>query len=78
MRRRIADADIVLVDDAAPALQHWLSDHRVKAVLVRPDRYALGGARDQADLQILLAAVAKARPDCSVLTPATLSAQTEY
>jgi 3-(3-hydroxy-phenyl)propionate hydroxylase len=60
MRRQIADADIALVDDAAPALQDWLSTNQIEAVLVRPDRYVLGGARDHADLEPLLAAVSKA------------------
>jgi 3-(3-hydroxy-phenyl)propionate hydroxylase len=58
MRQQIADADIALIDDAAPALQGWLSGNNANAVLVRPDRYVLGNAHDQADLQALLAAIA--------------------
>lgn len=58
VRRRAADAGVALIDDAAPALQHWLSDHKASAVLVRPDRYVLGSARDQAELHLLLDAVA--------------------
>jgi 3-(3-hydroxy-phenyl)propionate hydroxylase len=57
LRRQIADADTALVDDAAPGLQDWLSAHDVKAALVRPDRYVLGGASDHADLTSLLAVV---------------------
>jgi 3-(3-hydroxy-phenyl)propionate hydroxylase len=60
MRRQIADADVALVDDAAPALQDWLSANQIEAVLVRPDRYVLGGARDHADLKPLLATVFRA------------------
>jgi 3-(3-hydroxy-phenyl)propionate hydroxylase len=59
VRRRIADADIALVDDAAPALQHWLSVHQTNAVMMRPDRYVLGSALDQSDLQMLLTAIAR-------------------
>jgi 3-(3-hydroxy-phenyl)propionate hydroxylase len=58
MRRRITTAGIALIDDPAPALQRWLLDHKVSAVLVRPDRYVLGSARDQAELPVLLDAVA--------------------
>jgi hypothetical protein len=56
VRRQLADADIVLVDDAAPALQDWLSRNDAALVLVRPDRYVLGFGRDQADLPALLGA----------------------
>lgn len=57
IRRRIGEADIALVDDAAPALQHWIAGHQVGAVMVRPDRYILGAARDAAELPALLAAI---------------------
>lgn len=57
VRRQIADADIVLVDDAVPALQDWLSQNNAGLILVRPDRYVLGLVRDQADLPALLAAL---------------------
>lgn len=57
LRNRIAQCDLVLVDDNVPALQEWLRSHNAKAVLVRPDRYVLGSARDQADLEALLASV---------------------
>jgi 3-(3-hydroxy-phenyl)propionate hydroxylase len=59
---RLADADIAVVDDAAPALQEWLKANRIAAALVRPDRYVLGGAGNSTDLEMLLAAAVTA-PD---------------
>jgi 3-(3-hydroxy-phenyl)propionate hydroxylase len=60
VRRQLADADIVLVDDAVPALQDWLAHNDAAFVLVRPDRYVLGFGRDHADLPALVVAHASA------------------
>jgi 3-(3-hydroxy-phenyl)propionate hydroxylase len=42
---------------ADPAVQPWLDQLGAEAVMVRPDRYVLGAARNQAELRDLLAAV---------------------
>lgn len=60
-RRDIAAADIAVIDDAAPALQSWLAGMAHDAVLVRPDRYVLGGANDIGDLSNLLAAITSSK-----------------
>jgi 3-(3-hydroxy-phenyl)propionate hydroxylase len=48
-------ANVALVTDGAPALREWLAEAGVVAILVRPDRYVHGVARDAADLHALLA-----------------------
>jgi 3-(3-hydroxy-phenyl)propionate hydroxylase len=70
VRRQLADTDIALVNDAAPALQTWLSHSKAQAVLVRPDRYVLGSARNQTDLPALLAAIVQAPCPIPQLRPA--------
>jgi 3-(3-hydroxy-phenyl)propionate hydroxylase len=47
---------IRVIRDSSPALQDWLAQTGHVAVLVRPDRYAFGGADDDAQLSVLLAA----------------------
>ena len=50
---RLAEREVVVVRDPAPALQEWLADLGVIAVAVRPDRYLLGAARDVSELVAL-------------------------
>lgn len=50
-----ARADVAVITDAA--VQPWLDQLGAAAVLVRPDRYVLGAARNQTELDDLLAAV---------------------
>lgn len=50
---KLAERDVVVVRDPAPALQDWLADLGVVAVAVRPDRYMLGAARDATELVTL-------------------------
>jgi 3-(3-hydroxy-phenyl)propionate hydroxylase len=54
---RCAHRDVAVVADNAPALQDWLRAEGVGAVLVRPDRYVLGAARTQEEMEALAAAV---------------------
>jgi 3-(3-hydroxy-phenyl)propionate hydroxylase len=54
---RCARRDVAVVADNAPALQDWLRAEGVGAVLVRPDRYVLGAARTQEEMEALAAAV---------------------
>lgn len=46
----------VLTADDAEDLRHWLRDQSIKAALVRPDRYIRGAARNDAELEQLVAA----------------------
>ena len=50
---RLAERDVVVVRDPAPALQDWLADLGVIAPAIRPDRYMLGAARDATELVTL-------------------------
>ena len=54
---RCTRRDVAVVADNAPALQDWLRAEGVGAVLVRPDRYVLGAARTQEEMEALAAAV---------------------
>lgn len=54
---RCVQRDVAVVADNAPALQDWLRAEGVGAVLVRPDRYVLGAARNQEEMEALAAAV---------------------
>jgi 3-(3-hydroxy-phenyl)propionate hydroxylase len=56
-RARLADREIVLISDAAPASQAWLQAAEAPAVVVRPDRYVLGVAHSADEFNALLAAV---------------------
>jgi 3-(3-hydroxy-phenyl)propionate hydroxylase len=40
----------VVIDDIDPSLEAWLEDHHANAVILRPDRYIIGIARTQAEL----------------------------
>jgi 3-(3-hydroxy-phenyl)propionate hydroxylase len=48
----IAGRDIVVISD--PALQSWLAELNVKAVLLRPDRYVAGVASETNDIAALV------------------------
>lgn len=50
-----SDCNVAVIADAA--VLPWLDELGVEAVMVRPDRYVLGAARNQAELRDLLAAV---------------------
>ena len=47
-------AGIALVTDTSVALNHWLSKVEAEAVMVRPDRYILGAARNLAKFRDLV------------------------
>ena len=55
VRERLLRARVKLVDAAAPALSAWLSENKVAAVLLRPDRYMLGVARMPSEIESLCA-----------------------
>jgi 3-(3-hydroxy-phenyl)propionate hydroxylase len=54
---RLADRQIIVVADDAPERQAWLQAAGASATLVRPDRYVLGEAHSQQELNALVAAV---------------------
>lgn len=47
----------VLTSEDAEGIGDWLHEHGITAALVRPDRYVLGTARDDAELDRLVAAI---------------------
>ena len=47
----------MLTNTDAEDVGRWLSEHDVKAALIRPDRYVRGAVRDEADLDRLIAAL---------------------
>jgi 3-(3-hydroxy-phenyl)propionate hydroxylase len=47
--------DIAIVADRAPV--QWLRENEVSGVMVRPDRYVLGAARNSQDMDSLIAAI---------------------
>jgi len=51
---RLHNRGVVVVQDAAPGLQDWLSGNSVIAAAMRPDRYLLGAARDATELSALV------------------------
>lgn len=57
MQASIRERSLRVIDDPTAPLQTWLEANGVGAVLVRPDRYVLGAARDASDLAALLEAV---------------------
>ncbi|MFN0160138.1 MAG: bifunctional 3-(3-hydroxy-phenyl)propionate/3-hydroxycinnamic acid hydroxylase [Burkholderiales bacterium] len=54
-RQRLRETRVVELDDRHPALRDWLDAHDAGAVLLRPDRYVAGVARDAAGLERLAA-----------------------
>lgn len=49
--------DVEIFADECPALESWFAQSGVEGVIVRPDRYVLGAARTQADMESLVAAI---------------------
>lgn len=45
----------VLTGEDAGAVSRWLAAHNVRAALIRPDRYVRGAARNEAELDLLIA-----------------------
>ena len=52
---RLTAREVVTVTD--PATTAWLDSQNVQAAAIRPDRYVLGAARDEADLAALIATI---------------------
>jgi 3-(3-hydroxy-phenyl)propionate hydroxylase len=61
-RLRWRSARVCCVEADEGALAAWLDQHGASAVIVRPDRYLLGGARDGAELAELSRLLPCARP----------------
>ena len=58
LRPALAQAGLkILSSDDAPAIGDWLRKHDIIAALVRPDRYVRGTARNEAELDQLIAAI---------------------
>lgn len=55
------DIDIVSAPDLSSALEDWLDEIGAEAVMVRPDRYVLGAARNVTEMQTLAAAAGASR-----------------
>jgi len=55
--KRLRHKQVVIIADASPPLQNWLAENRVSGVMVRPDRYVLGAARNIQDMESLADAV---------------------
>ena len=53
---------VVLLSASDPALGDWLHEHGAQAVLLRPDRYILGLARDAAELDAISACLPHRAP----------------
>jgi 3-(3-hydroxy-phenyl)propionate hydroxylase len=53
-------ADVAEIDDSHPAIGAWLAANDAAAVLVRPDRYIAGTARDAGGLALLTAHLPRA------------------
>ena len=49
-RARLSGVNAVVIDDTNPAVRKWLAAHDAKAVIVRPDHYIVGTARDTTEL----------------------------
>jgi 3-(3-hydroxy-phenyl)propionate hydroxylase len=47
--------DVAIVADQAPV--QWLEENQISGVMVRPDRYVLGAARNSHDMDSLIAAI---------------------
>jgi len=47
----------ILTGDDAEGVGRWLREHGITAALVRPDRYVLGTARNDAELDRLITAI---------------------
>lgn len=54
---RLRRSEIVVVADDAPGQEAWLDETGAEAVLIRPDRYVLGAAHSEAELDALASAV---------------------
>jgi len=54
---RVRQKDIAVVAEQCPAIHRWLDDNGVGGVVVRPDRYVLGAARNEQDMNSLIAAI---------------------
>ena len=52
--KNIMDSRIKIIQDRSEDLKIWFNKSQVKPVLMRPDRYILGSARDVSDLKNLL------------------------
>jgi len=57
LRDRLREKDIEIVQAESPMLQQWRETHQVRGVVVRPDRYVLGAARVNQDMEALAGAI---------------------
>ena len=48
--------DIITINDPGTGIQEWFNNKGVNAVLIRPDRYILGGARTVEEVDTLIKA----------------------
>jgi 3-(3-hydroxy-phenyl)propionate hydroxylase len=54
---RLSARGVVMLADDSPCCREWLDEMDAEAVLVRPDRYIHGAARDFAEMQDLAASI---------------------
>ena len=48
--------DITAINDPATCIQEWFNNKDINAVLIRPERYILGGARTIEEVDALIKA----------------------
>lgn len=51
---RFSSSGIMILQEQSGLLCKWLEEHKVKAIVVRPDRYVFGAARNATELRVLL------------------------
>ena len=54
--KKMKKLDIIAINDPATGIQEWFNNKGVNAVLIRPDRYILGGARTVEEVDALIKA----------------------
>jgi 3-(3-hydroxy-phenyl)propionate hydroxylase len=60
-RQAWQQAKVVILPASSQALQGWLDQHGVAAVMLRPDRYIMGLARSAAELDVVTASLPAAQ-----------------
>ncbi|MFP6761761.1 MAG: hypothetical protein VB856_08670, partial [Rhodospirillales bacterium] len=54
--KKMEKLDIIAINDPTTGIQEWFNNKDINAVLIRPDRYILGGARTVEEVDTLIKA----------------------